>query len=1401
MNGHGRPNFAGSEVDRNIRSSQDQHAVVGFTNSTGKCYVLAVTQVSIKRKVLKALALAILPWLLIGMLLAMPSDLAASCVAKRNKNAPSNFEVARRQVAQEPNDGVHFRINWGGGSARTWRGTIKSRQGVIKNVRPLSNTADAAATAVLSQNEIQIAHWSPTSYGGADFHLFGGLDSTIEIQLSSREKPGVSINEQYTVRELLADPVIAKTIDGEGNRYSIERPGYDRIRFEFDRPHLVFETGEKFRFQWRPFLSEAANRKQVGTWRLRSVATGRILSTKSVDFEVDALGSAVPQQVEMRMPVTEGVYHFEFSIDGRRFENVFGAFGSKQANQGMLERTVEFVVLDRQSKLAENEQASENWRVIQRLSGSIEFQKTRSVWPRPGDVDSLGNDARSVASVNGQSFLKLAPGGWQAMPLEFPLKRNSRVTKPFLVEVDYVVSSPMSLGVSLLEKDETGRYPNTGVDTGAYLPASPVRQVNANETKTLRFTVWPNDTNPYLMLTNRDSKNEVLVGDVRVLEGPDQLPVSDVAPSMLRRRQVFKWIESPHFAAAVGARGGVDPRTSETLDDWTMFYHAADRLVQQLKHDGYTGAYFPVAARGGSYYPSEHLAASPFFDSGIYFSDGRDPVQKDVFEMLARMFAREGLSLVPMFSFDTPLPAVEAALARSQTEVPGVGLIDFNQTRRQRSILKSLPIYNPLGRSVQYAVSQVIEEFAQRYQSHSVIQGVGLVCRPDTVTLLPGRRWGYDAMTVGRFSQATPEIGILVDAKESIQKDWQATQRSLLDQHQDKWLHWRADQMFRWYQEMADSIKTTRSDLRLFLAPTDLFRNEQFAAALSPSLHRSVDFQKLMLQMGFNLNSFRHLPETDSIPDVVLLRSHRIAPDASPAEERVNHYLATSNQVDQFYSRLNYASDLFQHRHALAQFAQLKSSPPFSKQPDPILRWQPAMPAGNESRQRFVTMIRRRDSRQLIDGGERFSASIDAKLRQMISIYRQLPDQSFQDVRVKWIGDQSMLPLAIRQLVANDGTYFYLANASPWPIEVKLSISDRAGSNVGNVTSMSTKPIEFAPLAPTQPQATRVDLAGVVKLAPYELVGGKSVNAGWTITDFELTLPANSDKDLRRQVFELQAKLVAAQTAPAVEVLDNPRFEVEPHSPLSGWQIGQQEVQQFEIKTSMTGSVFRDDRRYLHMQNNKNSPLWIRSNEFLVPRTGRLSISVWLRTFNAQKQPALRISAEGQTDGGNYYRFGSIGALSPDQSNQVETEWKRFAVHFDDVPVADLNRMRIGFDLMEPGSVQITDVQVFDHWLDENDAKAITQLLASTDAMLLRPEMFDRCRRLLENYWAVFLDHYVPEKNAKSNTVNATTPDAATILGPAKPDARGRESRRFSIRPTKNKVPMFRRLQDLGSRR
>ena len=66
-----------------------------------------------------------------------------------------------------------------------------------------------------------------------------------------------------------------------------------------------------------------------------------------------------------------------------------------------------------------------------------------------------------------------------------------------------------------------------------------------------------------------------------------------------------------------------------------------------------------VACDGSAIYPSRILGASPKHDSGTFFSNGQDPIRKDVLEMLFRMFEREGLVLVPTLAMSGPLPVVE----------------------------------------------------------------------------------------------------------------------------------------------------------------------------------------------------------------------------------------------------------------------------------------------------------------------------------------------------------------------------------------------------------------------------------------------------------------------------------------------------------------------------------------------------------------------------------------------------------------------------------------------------------------------------------------------------------------------------------------------------------------------
>jgi hypothetical protein len=167
------------------------------------------------------------------------------------------------------------------------------------------------------------------------------------------------------------------------------------------------------------------------------------------------------------------------------------------------------------------------------------------------------------------------------------------------------------------------------------------------------------------------------------------------------------------------------------------------------------------------------------------------------------------------------------------------------------------------------------------------------------------------------------------------------------------------------------------------------------------------------------------------------------------------------------------------------------------------------------------------------------------------------------------------------------------------------------------------------------------------------------------------------------------------------------------------------------------------------MHNRTAQPMWIRSHAIPVPETGRLSVSVWLRSAKSDQQPPLRIAIEAQQGDQSYYRFGSIGSLSPTpQLNQISSQWQRFAVHFDDLPPERLTNLKIGFDLMGPGEIEIDQIEIYDRWFDELDAKAITQRLASCGPLLATPATWESSRLLLSGYWLQFLDNYFRDQAA-----------------------------------------------------
>ena len=785
----------------------------------------------------------------------------------------------------------------------------------------------------------------------------------------------------------------------------------------------------------------------------------------------------------------------------------------------------------------------------------------------------------------------------------------------------------------------------------------------------------------------------------------------------LNTRKLMSFFESPGFAERFGVQKHADPEMGQPVDDWLVYYEAVDRLIQQLKAAGKNGAVITVLSDGSALFPSNSIEPTPRYDTGIFASDGRDPIRKDVVEMMYLMFEREGLWLVPALKFSSTLPAVERFRAETG-EVQGFDLVNFRGDRPNQVEANLLPIYNPLDVRVQKAITDAVSEFADRYRRFASFQGVALVCHPTAITGLSGRRWGYDKATRQRF------IGSIEGSLEKQPESWKAEQQLLLAARYADWMDWRRLQMSNWYRELHKQISEGVSGIRTLIAPVDVFRYPEIESLVTPSLHQKPNLDDVMLRLGFDPKFF------SEEPGITLLKPVRFAPNHSLASRRTEFGIDHSGKLDRWFSESGSRGSVISHRSTWAHFQQLENSDMFARQQLPLMRLQPFSLSEDWNRRRYVEELKSNDSQLLIEGGMAIPNGQENGFNRFVNVYSSLPTQAFESIPSA-IEPEKEHPVAVRQLRVGDEHYFYAVNDSPWPVEIRLAATEAVPLNLDMFNDES----EFT--------MADKNMTVTVRLEPFGIVGGRAIGGAFAFNKFSYQLPAEAAQDLKQHYFKLRAKLISASQSQVLPVLQNPKMEAGPDGLPAGWTVS--EPDNFSVGADPTSG-----NSVLTLKS-AGENVWIRSNEFQAPETGRLSISVWLRADDPAGQPPLRISVEGTSQEGAYYRFGSVGSLAADKEvNQIGPQWKRFAVHFDDLPTRDLARLRIGFDLMGAGEIGIERVEVYDRWFDENDVKAVTQLLAGVGPLLANTESLERCRNVLGGYWPTFLDNSFEQLDSSS---------------------------------------------------
>ena len=329
----------------------------------------------------------------------------------------------------------------------------------------------------------------------------------------------------------------------------------------------------------------------------------------------------------------------------------------------------------------------------------------------------------------------------------------------------------------------------------------------------------------------------------------------------------------PLTGTPFSATDALDSGTGRSLDDWLTFFRGGKRLVEYLKHMGYSGAIVSASCEGSSIYPSDVLAPTPKYDNGTFFVTGQDPIRKDVLELLMRLFAREKLTLIPAMQFATPVPRLEALRRGGDPAASGVEWIDSTGKSwlARRGTHEGLaPYYNPLHPAVRTTINEAVDEVASRYQHHASYGGIALQIGPQSYVRTPGDRWGFDDSTFPAFQAAIGQAAVPQTAERFGQRAGIARG----NQH-NQWLRWRADRMSELYEQLAETAAAERDDCKLYLADANLQADAGFEELIHPGLPRNVSVETAMLAQGIDLERLR------KDPHVSLMRSRRDTPETS----------------------------------------------------------------------------------------------------------------------------------------------------------------------------------------------------------------------------------------------------------------------------------------------------------------------------------------------------------------------------------------------------------------------------------------------------------------------------------------------------------------------------------------
>ena len=1262
-------------------------------------------------------------------------------------------------------DEFRLRISWGG-QDRQWYGTVWLSEGTIHDPQPLGVEPDEPGSMWLDQGRLVIRQRSPRNYDAVDLLVRAPRQAKLAVQLTAvGDKPSDTWIEA-PLDSILKERFGAK-LDDRGNRLRIEREPGDLLPVHLDSPSMVFAPGDTCTFRMETtrlpvapsekirFIAELKNpyvEKAVWQTEIKPVWESEQTVTAT---EAEMLRWEVPLNVQ------EGIYQLTITAARPGWLPLPQAVDAPfVGSRNHASRMLELVVMDSRRPNIPTGSLSDapSVKVVEeidpthpewwkRFANLPQLPGFKRLWNGP-----LGNDRSEVVQHTLGAVVRLQPNGaahdlsWEAYTI--PIKEPG---KPHVLEVRYPSDRYQTLGVSVVEPNKSGAAQVANLDTGVDQFEEVISANEPAQWRRHRVVFWPKTKTPIVLMTNRRDDQPAFYGTIRVLRMADHLPRAYPAGGPAPTRLFAAYLDRPLFPESFSAEEVFVAPSPLGMDDWKTFYQGGSRLVEYLNHVGYGGLFLSVYADGSTIYPSQLLEPTTRYDTGAYLGTGQDPVRKDVLEMLLRLFDREGLKFVPALEFATPLPELEAILRQGGPETEGMVLVGRDGrswTQVHRSYGGRAPYYNVLHARVQEAMLAVVRELVDRYGHHPSFAGVAIQLSADGYAQLPARSgdliWGLDDTTVSRFQGAK---GIELSSK-GPNRFYERSQQLKASDVESSWLEWRSEQLAAFYRRVHGEVTARRPDTCLYLAGARMFEGEAMQQQLRPTLTEQLTLEQAMGQVGIDPRRFSD-PEGP-----VLLHGETLLPWTSLARQSVQLELERMRKAEDLVVRYGATGALFYHQPQETTLASFDRLSPF--QPSFTRLTTQTTPSAAQNRRRFVRALAQFDPVVSVDGSLRMSLGQEESLRDLITLFRRLPATRFKTLEAERTNE----PLTVRYLQQADSTYVVVINEVGFPVKARLRLQASGRCSLEELTGLR----QVSPmLADVKGSYWDVELNG------YDAVGVRLSSPQAHIAEATAQWAPEIDVALDARVADLVKRRIGSSCPREWRALENPGFEaVVPEAGLiPGWVSLREDEEGISVDPTQhhTGSAS------LRLSSASQGTAVV-SHPFEAPKTGRLAISMWLKSNKPGAIVPLSIRVH---NGRNFVRAFPV-------TGQFGEDWQEVNVPALGLPGEGLGKLQLQILLAGPGEVWIDDVRLGDLAFEPDEQKAL--LKAVYPARLILDEgQIAQCIRILEGYWPRFLFEYVtPVK--ETHPAMARTPES-----PARPPAEEKEESAGFLGRIRNLVP------------